>query len=99
MRDGLPASVADIVERLSRDAAVYGYLKWNEQAKLKADMMNTRARWLPVRVSALREKCLSAGLSEDDTSMIVDWLKKVQDGRRLIPKSSYRSYAFPAPAD
>ena len=46
LRDGLPPSVAEIIEFAGMMAEGYGYLKWNEQAMLKADMMNARQRLL-----------------------------------------------------
>lgn len=95
MTTGLPPDVDEIIDHLAHWAAGYSSgLKWNEVAKLKADMMNVPKRWAPVTLEALRAKCLSAGLSAEDTGTIVDLLKKRKDGRRLVPQKSYSSYRF-----
>ncbi|MET9915039.1 hypothetical protein ABZZ74_51800, partial [Streptomyces sp. NPDC006476] len=56
---GLPADVDEIMDLVGAWAEVSGHLKWNEQARIKADMMNVRHRWSSSRVSleALRSKC------------------------------------------
>ncbi len=47
----LPADVSEILEYIGRYAEGYdGHMKWNEEAKLKADMMNMRHRWERHRV-------------------------------------------------
>lgn len=99
LRDGLPPSVADIIEFAGHMAAGYGYLKWNEQAMLKADMMNARQRWRPVDLPALKSKCLAVGLTREESDEIVDWVKRTQQGRRLVPAKSYRDHKFPAPVE
>ncbi|WP_068056354.1 hypothetical protein [Nocardia xishanensis] len=93
----LPADVSAILEHVGRYAEGYGgHMKWNEEAKLKADMMNMRHRWGSHRVSvaALRHKCREVGLSDEDTNLIVDLLTKTQAGRRLIPQKTYRDFRF-----
>ncbi len=93
----LPADVAQIIEHVAAWAAGYDTgLKWNEEAKLKADMMNVRHRWSRRRVDlrALRAKCLAEGLSEEETARIVDWVKRTQEGRRLVPQRGYRDFRF-----
>jgi hypothetical protein len=48
----LPNGIDGILEYLAEMASGYGnHLKWNEVAKLKADLMNVRHRWLGVSVS------------------------------------------------
>jgi hypothetical protein len=93
---GLPADVDKIMDLIGSWAEMSGYLKWNEQAKIKADMMNVRHRWSSSRVSpeALRSKCRAVGLADDETSKVVEWLCATQEGRQLHPHRSYRRFSF-----
>ncbi|MFF7249979.1 hypothetical protein ACFZBU_39525 [Embleya sp. NPDC008237] len=72
---GLPADVDEIMDLIGVEAEMSGCFKWNEQAKVKADMMNVPRRWQPSRVSAeaLREKCRVVGLAEDETVKIAQY--------------------------
>lgn len=98
--DGLPPSVASIAEYLAMMAKGYdNHLKWNEQAMFKADLMNLRHRWLRVDVAAFRKKCLDEGMRVEDVTELVDWLRKAQDGRRLVPQKSYRDFKFNPPSE
>lgn len=72
----------------------YGYLKWNEVAMMKADMMNVRRRWLRVDVEAFRARCLQVGMTNKETAEMVDYLRRTQAGRRLVPDRSYRDFSF-----
>lgn len=99
LKDGLPPSVADIIEFAGTMAEGYGYLKWNEQAMLKADMMNARQRWMRVDLRAIKAKCLAVGLTREESDEIVDWVKRTQQGRRLVPAKPYRDHRFPAPVE
>ncbi|NKY43556.1 hypothetical protein [Nocardia cerradoensis] len=65
--DELPADVREAVRYLAENARLSGYFKWNEEAKLKADMMNVRRRWGRHRVSpdALKRECEAAGLDSE----------------------------------
>ncbi|MEU7632687.1 hypothetical protein AB0C34_22280 [Nocardia sp. NPDC049220] len=93
----LPTDVSEILECIGRYAEGYGgHMKWNEEAKLKADMMNMRHRWGRNRVSVdvLRHKCREVGLSVEDAGRIVDSLTKTQAGRRLIPQKTSRDFPF-----
>lgn len=65
-------------------------LKWNEIAKLKSDMMLVRHRWLGVDVRALEEKCRAVGLDNEDTATVLELVRRVQAGKRLVPLRSYR---------
>ena len=43
----LPNGMGQILEYMADVAAGYGnHLKWNEVAKVKADLMNARHRWV-----------------------------------------------------
>lgn len=96
--DKLPADVIEIVEFLGRWSAGYGYLKWNEIAKFKADLMNVRRRWVGVDRSAFRAKCVEVGLTSQEADELTDYLARAQAGRRLVPQRGYRdSYFAPEP--
>jgi hypothetical protein len=71
-------------------------LKWNEVAKLKADMTNVKHRWTPERapVGVVEARCLELGMTETDTAIVVDLLRKRQAGRRLVAQKSYSGFAF-----
>jgi hypothetical protein len=94
----LPADIVEILDYLAETAKGYGgSMKWNEEAKLKADLMNSRSRWNADRVAvrAVKSQCLDLGLSVDDTGNIVEWISKAHAGRRLRPQQSYRDFRFP----
>lgn len=100
LTDGLPPSVAGIAEFLAEAAAGYdNYLKWNEQAMFKADLMNVRERWRHVDPLVFRTKCLREGMRPEDVEELMDWLKRAQAGRRLIPHRSYRQHHFRPPSE
>jgi len=97
----LPEDINKIVDYPAGSAKGNGgRLKWNEVAKLKSDMMQMRGRWNVHRVLgwALSKKCRrSAGLSHEDTALVIDLLRRVQAGGHLVPQSSYRGFQFPFP--
>lgn len=98
--DGLPPSVADFVVFLARMARGYdNKLKWNEQDKFKAELMNVPERWMHVDAAAFYAKTKSEGMREEDSLMLLDWLKKRQAGRRLVPSKSYRSFRMKTPPE
>ena len=91
----LPNGVDEIIDYIAGWAAGYSTgLKWNEVAKLKADMMNVPGRLQPVAAEALRVKCLAAGLNAADVETVVNLLRKRQAGHRLVPTASYRDFQF-----
>lgn len=57
-------------------------LKWNEEDKLKADMMNRPARWQAITVDQLRARCRELGLKPNDIDTIAGFLQRRKDGRR-----------------
>jgi hypothetical protein len=96
----LPEDINKIVDYLAGSAKGYGgKMKWSEVAKLKSDMMQMRGRWNVHRVSgwALSKKCRGAGLSHEDTALVIDLLRRIQAGGHLVPESSYRGFQFPFP--
>ena len=93
--DGLPPSVARIAEHLAQWPKGYdNHLKWNEKAKFKADLMNARRRWGAVKPEAFAAKLRKERMRGEDLPELIDWLKKTQAGRRLVPQSGYRGHDF-----
>ncbi len=93
----VPDDIAKAMDFLGRMAAAYGgRLKWNEKARLKADMMNVRPRWWSSRITpaALRAECERVGLSAEDTALVLDYLSKAQSGKRMVPHATYRTFKF-----
>lgn len=100
LEDRLPPSVAHFIHFLAEYAKGYdNHLKWNEQARFKADLMNSKARWDRVDVEAFRAKCKAEGMRSEDYEELVDWLKKAQAGRRLVPTRTYRDYKWHEPPE
>ncbi|MFY1686579.1 hypothetical protein [Plantactinospora sp. WMMB782] len=96
----LPPSVVEIAEFLAVKAKGYdNHLKWNEQAMFKADLMNARSRWRGVAPEAFTAKLRQEGMREADIIELVDWLKKAQAGRRLVPDRGYRDFVFNPPPE
>lgn len=91
----LPDGVDDILEYVAGMAAGYSTgLKWNEEDKLKADMMNRPDRWAPVTVEQVRARCRALGMRGDDVDTIAGFLQRRKDGRRFNVPSSYRTFRF-----
>lgn len=93
--DPLPNGVDVILECVAAWAAGYDSgLKWNEEDKLKADMMNRPDRWLPITVEQVRAKCRALGMRADDVDTIAGFLQRRKEGRRFNVRSSYRDFQF-----
>ncbi|CAM3467292.1 hypothetical protein [Isoptericola cucumis] len=91
----LPGGVDGILEYVAGMAAGYSTgLKWNEEDKLKADMMNRPDRWAPVTVEQVRAKCRVLGMRGDDVDTITDVLQRRKDGRRFNVGPTYRDFQF-----
>lgn len=91
----LPNGIDGILVHIAQMAAGYSSgLKWNEEDKLKADMMNRPERWLPVTVEQVRTKCRQLGMSPKDVDTVADLVQRRKDGRRFNVRSSYRSFHF-----
>ena len=98
--EDLPPSVSSIADYLAMMARSYdNHLKWNEQAKFKADLMNARRRWHSVSPTMFAAKLRLEGLREEDISELIDWLTKAQNGRRLVPHRGYRDFMFNPPPE
>jgi len=93
--ESLPNGIDSILEYVAQMAVGYSSgLKWNEEDKLKADMMNRPERWLPVTVAQVRAKCRQLGMSPKDADTIADFVQRRKDGRRFNVRSSYRTFHF-----
>jgi hypothetical protein len=91
----LPEDVAAILTSTARWAAGYsGGLKWNEEDKLKADMMNRPSRWAAVTVEQVRAKCRQLGMKPKDVDTVAGFLQRRKDGRRFNVRSTYRDFHF-----
>jgi hypothetical protein len=96
----LPKGILEILQYLAQMAQGYdNHLKWNEVAKLKGDLMNARVRWAGVPVSEIASQCRALGMRDEDVTEIATLITKAQQGRRLVPQSSYRSFRFNQPID
>lgn len=91
----LPNGVDEILEYIAGMAAGYSSgLKWNEEDKLKADMMNRPKRWASITVDQVRAKCRALGMRGDDVDTIAGFLQRRKEGRRFNVRSSYRTFQF-----
>lgn len=91
----LPNDIDRILEYVAQMAAGYsGGLKWNEEDKLKADMMNRPERWASVTVEQVRAKCKELGMSPNDVDTIAGFLQRRKEGRYFRVTSSYRNFHF-----
>ena len=91
----LPHDVDQILESIARWAAGYDSgLKWNEEDKLKADMMNCPERWAHVTVEQVRAKCRELKMRPNDVDTIADFLERRKQGHRFNMRNSYRDFKF-----
>lgn len=91
----LPHDVDQILESIARWAAGYDSgLKWNEEDKLKADMMNCPDRWASVTVEQVRAKCRELKMRPNDIDTVTGFLQRRKEGRRFNVRSSYRDFRF-----
>lgn len=91
----LANGVGEILEQIAAWAAGYDSgLKWNEEDKLKADMMNCPERWEPVTVEQVRAKCRELKMRPNDVETIAGFLERTKQGRRFNVRSSYRDFRF-----
>lgn len=91
----LPEDVGRILDSIADWAAGYSSgLKWNEEDKLKADMMNCPQRWEHVTVEQVRAKCRALKMRPKDVDTIAGFLRRRKEGRRFNVQSSYRTFRF-----
>ncbi|WP_460997748.1 hypothetical protein [Trueperella pyogenes] len=90
----LPNGIDDILEYVAQMAAGYSSgLKWDEEEKLKADMMNRPKRWAPVTVNQVRAKCKELGMRPNDVDTVAGFLQRRKEGRSFRVKT-YRDFHF-----
>lgn len=95
LAEPLPNGVEEILGQIAAWAAGYDSgLKWNEEDKLKADMMNCPERWAPVTVEQVRAKCRDLKMRPNDIETIAGLLERRKQGRRFNVRSSYRDFRF-----
>lgn len=58
-------------------------LKWNEEDKLKADVMNRPERWGPITFEQVRTKCCELEMRPNDVDTVAGFLQRRKDGRRF----------------
>ncbi|RAL30795.1 hypothetical protein CVN56_31120 [Rhodococcus sp. AQ5-07] len=91
----LPAGVDDVLASVAAWAEGYDSgLKWNEEDKLKADMMNRPERWADVTVEQVRATCKGLGMRPNDIDTIAGFLQRRKEGRRFNVRSSYKDFRF-----
>lgn len=94
-QEPLPNGVDGILEHIAAKAAGYSSgLKWNEEDKLKADMMNRPERCAPITVEQVRAKCRALGMRPDDVDTVAGFLQRRKEGRHFNVQSSYRTFHF-----
>lgn len=95
LADPLPNGLEGILEQIAASAAGYDSgLKWNEEDKLKADMMNRPDRWASVTVDQVRAKCRDLKMRPNDVETIAGFLERRKQGRRFNVRRSYREFRF-----
>ena len=91
----LAEDVSRILESVAEWAAGYDSgLKWNEEDKLKADMMNRPSRWDSATVEQVRRKCRDLKMRPKDIETIIGFLERRKQGRRFNVRSTYRDFQF-----
>jgi hypothetical protein len=96
--NNLPNGIPEILQYLAQMARGYdNHLKWNEVAKLKADLMNVPARWRGVSIIEIADYCRTLGMRDEDVAEVADLVGKVQAGRRLVPQKTYHDFRFNQP--
>lgn len=91
----LPNGIDGILDYIASKAAGYDSgLKWNEEDKLRADMMNRPDRWRDVTVEQVRSKCRALGMRPNDVDTVTGFLQKRKEGGRFMVRATYRNFRF-----
>ena len=91
----MPEDIKNILELTAMWVRGYdNHMKWNEEAKLKADMMRRMDRWGLVTTEEIRDECRSPGMRGEDVRTIYDMHARRLQGRRLVPAPSYRTFEY-----
>ena len=91
----MPKDIKNILALTAMWARGYdNHMKWNEEAKLKADMMRHIDRCCLVTTGEIENECRSLGMREEDVRTICDMHARRLRGRRLVPAPSYRTFQY-----
>lgn len=90
----LPEDVASAIAYIGSYSETYGYLKWNEEAKLKSSMMLEWPAWEQCSRAAIEAAFQEEGFGPEDLATIMDLFDRRAAGRRLVPSKGYRDYKF-----
>ena len=70
------------------------HMKWNEETKLKADIMRHMDRWGLVTTEEIGDEFSSLGMREEDVQTICDMHARRLQGRRLVPAPRIRTFEY-----
>ncbi|WP_297182158.1 hypothetical protein [uncultured Enorma sp.] len=91
----MPEDIKSILELTAMWAKGYdNHMKWNEEAKLKADMMRHMDRWRLVTTEEIEKECRSLGMRERGIKTICNMHARRLQGRRLVPAPSYKTFEY-----
>lgn len=91
----LPKDIDAILKEMAHWAAAYDSgLKWNEEAKLKSDIMKHKDRWILVSPQQVKDRCIELGMSTQDSNKISSFIQKLHQGKKLIPSRSYNDFEY-----
>ncbi|WPF65670.1 MULTISPECIES: hypothetical protein [unclassified Corynebacterium] len=91
----VPDSIDFILRHVAEMAAGYSNgLKWNEEEKLKADMMNRPQRWASVTVDQVRARCKDLGMRPNDVDTVTGLLQRRKEGHSFRRTGPYRDFHF-----
>lgn len=93
----LPNGIDKILSSVAAMAAGYSSgLKWDEEDKLKSDMMLRPDRWEPVTVEQVRAPCHGLGMRPKDVDTIAGFLQRRKDGHRFRVTAATAGSSLPA---
>lgn len=96
----LPPDILAVINHFASNARGYralnagpddpGRLKVTESDAFKSELMLRTSRWARDRVpvTAFRQACLDAGLSQKDTDKVAAYLHRRQNGKRLVQRAT-----------
>lgn len=97
MDEQLDPDVVSFAEYLATKATQYGgHLQPQEEGKFKSELMHSRKRWRAVDAGKFTHLLHSLGMGFDDVAKLSGWLRKAQDGRRLVPDRFEDGFSWPA---
>lgn len=91
----MPEDIEHILEYAATMAWGYdNHMKWNEEAKLKSDMMRRIDRWRKVTTEKICMKCDELGIRIEDVETICDMHACRLRGRKLVLQHFYKGFEF-----